>query len=151
MKKLQLGAVVGVGSLLLLTGCGGSGESFKCPADFEEEGHKYSAELKVELDGDKKVKDADSTMIFENEDDANQFYSSYQMIINLAKQFAEDDKDIPEIDIKQSGKKVTISNYASLLEMNSDDEEQESIVGMTKDEFIKKLQSNTDNVSWKCE
>ena len=149
MKKLQLGAVVGVSALVLLTGCGGSGNKVNCTANFEEEGHKYKAEMIAELDNDK-VKDLSASMTFESADDADQFYSSYQAIINMAKQYAEEGQEIPEIDIKKSGKTITISNYAALTS-TIDSEDGEKLIGITKDEFIKKVESmDEDGVKWSC-
>ena len=149
MKKKYFGIVAGVLSLLLLTGCG-SKNQLKCTADFEEDGHKYSAEIVAELDSEEKVKDVDAIYTFNSSEEADKFYSSYQMMINFAKQFAEDDQEVPEIDIKKDGKKITISNFAALESMNSDEIE-ESPIGMKKEDFIKKLESSAeDNVKWTC-
>ena len=150
MKIKYYGVIVGALSLLFLTGCGGSGNKLSCTADYEENGHKYSAEIVAELDSEEKVKNVDAIYTFNSSDEADQFYSSYQMMINFAKQFAEEDQEIPEIDIKKDGKKITISNFAALESMNSDETE-ESPIGMKKEEFIKKIESSTeDDVKWTC-
>lgn len=149
MKKLYLGAVAGASALLLLTGCGSSSK-VNCKADFEEEGHKYKGEIIAELDSNDKVKDVSASMTFESADDADQFYTMYQQMINMAKQFAEEGQEIPEINIKKSGKTITISDYAALEKMSSS-EETEAIIGLKKDEFIKKIESNTDDgAKWSC-
>lgn len=149
MKKLYLGAVVGASALLLLTGCG-SGNKVNCTASFEEGGHKYTGELIADLDNDDKVKDLSASMTFETEEDADQFYSMYESLINMAKQYAEEGQEVPEINIKKDGKKVIISDYAALEEMGSD-EDGEKLIGMSKDDFIKKIESDeSDGTKWTC-
>lgn len=148
-NKFILGSVVGLSSLLLLTGCGSS-KNLTCTADFEEDGHKYTAEVVAELDGDDKVKDASITMEFENKDDATQMYSSYQMVIQMAESMAKQSgEEVPKIDIKQDGKKVIISNYAELDKLGSGEEDEESLIGMSKDDFKKHIESQ-EEVKWTC-
>ena len=149
MKKLQLGAVVGVSALVLLTGCGGSGNKVNCTANVDEDGHKYKAEIIAELDNDK-VKDVTASMTFENADDADQLYNSYTAIINMAKQYAQEGQEVPDIDIKKNGKTVTISNYADFAS-TMESENDEKLIGITKDEFIKKIESTSeDDIKWSC-
>lgn len=146
MKKVffSLTAVLGV---LLLTGCGSSNK-VTCSAEVEESGKTYKGEIVAKLDGDNKVKDASITMEFETEDDASQYYSTYQMIINFAKQFAQEGQEVPEINIKKDGKKVIISDYAAFAKTNSE-EESEELIGMSKEDFIKKMESDTEP-KWTC-
>lgn len=149
-NKLILGSVVGLSSLLLLTGCGSSSKNLTCTAEFEEEGHKYTGEIVAELDDNDKVKDVSMTMGFDNKEDATQMYSSYQMIISFAKSMAEQSgEEFPEIDIKQDGKKVIISNYAALDKLNSGEEEQETLIGMSKEDFQKKVEAQ-EEAKWTC-
>ena len=51
-----------------------------------------------------------------------------------------------KIDVKCSGKNITIKNYESVL--NSSDSENK-ITGLTKDEFIQKMTSEDKNVKCK--
>lgn len=149
MKKFYVGAIASVCGLLLLTGCGGSGNKVTCTASFEEDGHKYSGEVVAELDSNDKVKDATISMTFENSDDADQFYSMIQMVLGMAKSFAEEGQEVPNIDIKKDGKKIIIDNYAEFAKLNSGEEDEVNIIGMTKDEFIKQLESDEDE-KWSC-
>ena len=151
MKNKYLLLFVGVLSLLLVTGCGGSKNQVKCTAEIEQDGKKYKAEIIAQLDDNSKVKDASMTMTFDSEEEAAQSYSMMQMVIGIAKSFAEEGKEIPEIDIKLDGKSLTISNYAAFAEISSDEEEQQKLIGLTKDEFINKIKSETSEESdWSC-
>ena len=148
MKKLYLGAVAGLGSLLVLTGCGGSKNQVKCTAKVDEEGQKATAEVIAELDSNDKIKDATISYEFEDQSAADQFYSMYQMLVGMSDQSEEDLK----IDIKKSGKKITISNYAAFEAMESEDDDSEKMIGMSKEDFIKKVESGSeDGLNWKCE
>lgn len=147
MKKLYLGAVAGVSALALLTGCGGSKNQVVCSATMEEDGQKATAEVVAELDSNDKIKDATISYKFDDQDAADQFYSMYQMLVSMSEQSGEK----LDIDIKKSGKTITISNYAALEAMQSEDEDSEKLIGMSKDDFIKKVESdNSDGAKWSC-
>lgn len=149
MKIKYFGVIVGVLSLLLLTGCG-SKNQLKCTAEVEQNGSKYSGKMIVELDGNDKVKDATMEMTFDNEDEANQTYSMFQLVIGMAKSMAEEGQEVPDIDIKKDGKTLTISNYASFAKFTSD-EENESLIGMSKEDFIKKVEADSSSGGkWTC-
>lgn len=148
-NKFLLGTVAGLSCLTFLTGCG-SKKNVTCTADFEEDGHKYVGEIIAELDDNDKIKDASVSMNFEKEEDATQMYNSYKMILSFAEGMAEEgDAEVPKIDIKQNGKKVTISNFAELSKIQSEDEDNTNIIGMKKDEFIKTIEARED-AKWSC-
>ncbi len=146
MKKMYLGAITGMCGLLLLTGCG-SGNKVTCSSEFEESGHKFSSEIVASLDGDNKVKDVSASMTFENADDAEQFYSMYQGILDMAKSYGGEE-EVPKIDIKKEGNKIIIDNFAEFEKMSSDDDSA-NIIGMTKEDFIKQIESDEEE-KWSC-
>ena len=113
--------------LLLLTGCGS--QKVTCTATMTEENEKY--ELKIVADiKDNKINSGSIVMKFENKDTADQFCSLYEAINSLA----EDDK---KIDYKCNGNEVT---FSSLEFLEDGEEEEEKVIGMTKDDFVKKFQ-----------
>lgn len=151
MKKTYLGVIAGVLSLLLLTGCG-SKNQLKCTATAEQNGKKYTGEVIAELDDNDKIKDASMSLTFGSSEEASQAYAMFQFAIGIAQSMAEEGQDVPNVDIKIDGKTLTISNYAAYASLNSSDEEDKvEIIGMSKEEFIKKLESDTsDNAKWTC-
>lgn len=148
MKIKYFGVIVGVLSLLLLTGCG-SKNQLKCTAEAEQNGKKYKGEIVVDLDNNDKVKDASMTMTFDSSEEADQMYSMFQLVIGMAQGMAEDGKEVPNFDIKKDGKSIIISNYASFASF-SGDEEKEELLGMSKEDFIKRVESDTSNGKWTC-
>ncbi len=139
MKKGLLLVFVSVFGLVLLTGCGGSGNKVTCSADLKEGDEKYgTAEITAEFDDSDKVKSVSMVMNLKDEDTAQQVYAMF----TLANSFTEDESQ--KIDAKLDGKKITISNYEA---MSSDDEEK--IVGMSKDDFIKKMEAD-EEMNAKC-
>ena len=132
-NKFYLG-LIGVGcGLLFLTGCGSSNK-VTCTATQEEDGKKMSAEIVATLDGDK-VKSVAATLEFDSEETASQYYG----FISLANAFAEEGGE--KIDAKLDGKKIVVNNYEKMSE-------QGEIAGLTKDEFIKKMEA--DEAGFKC-
>lgn len=107
--------------LLLLTGCGS--KTVTCTAKVEEEGKKYEAKIIGNLKGDK-VESGKMELIFDNKEEAEQTCNLMTALMALA---SEEEK----IDIKCDGKKMTVNS----LDFDSDDEE-DKLVGKTKDEFI---------------
>lgn len=79
---------------------------------------------------DNKVSTVDATIKFEDD--------------TTASQFADDESK--KIDVKCSGKSITIKNYDSVL-ASSDSENK--VTGLTKDEFIQKMTSEDENVKCK--
>lgn len=140
MKKL-LGLVVLFGAVVLLTGCGG-GKTYTCTAKVTENGVTYTGKIIASLDGDDKVKGYDIEMIFEDEDAAKQTYAVYEWVNSYAQ--SEEDK----INAKLSGKKITIKDADKL---DSGDEDEVSYVGLTKEEFKKAAEQNSEGAEFKCE
>ena len=81
-----------------------------------------------------------ATIKFEDDTTASQYCG----LMQLFNSFAEDESK--KIDVKCSGKNITIKNYESVL--NSSDSENK-ITGLTKDEFIQKMTSEDENVKCK--
>ena len=150
-SKFLLGLTVTLCGTLLLTGCGGDSSKNKvvCTADVEKQDSKYKGEIVAYLDSNDKVKDAEATLTFETEDEAKQLYDMYNGLLALAKQFAEDKTEIPNVEFKLDGKKVTIGNYAEFATTMGEEEEEESLIGMSKSDFIAKMEAN-EETKWTC-
>ena len=138
MKKGLLLLFVSVFGLVLLTGCGDSGKKVTCTADMEgEDGKKAgTAEIVAELDDSDKVKAVSATMEFDDADYASQAYG----MISLMNAFMEGQEDAVKIDAKLDGKKLTINNFDAYM----DSDEETKMIGMTKDDFIKAMESNEE-------
>ena len=129
MKKL--GALLIVGTLLL-TGCG---NKVVCSSTVKD-GDK-TAKIKITANmKNNKVSSVNAEMNFDSEDTAKQTCSSLELINS----FNTDESK--KLDFKCKGKKITIKDYDKL---GSDDEDK--LVGLTKDEFIKKMTENSDEES----
>lgn len=124
MKKTL---VLGIGALLLFTGCGSN--KVVCTQTTEEDGKKMELQVTANMK-DNKVSTVDATIKFEDD--------------TTASQFADDESK--KIDVKCSGKSITIKNYDSVL-ASSDSENK--VTGLTKDEFIQKMTSEDENVKCK--
>ena len=142
MKKLY-GLLVVVFAVVLLTGCGGSKNGFKCTAKLEENGESAEVEFDVKLDDAEKVKTVDVTFAFESEDYANQMYTMYEWYNSMVE---EDQK----IDVSKSGKKITIKNYEKIQSDEDEEGSMGNIVGLTKDEFKKSLEEVETATSVSC-
>lgn len=134
MKKTLF---LGIGILLLFTGCGSN--KVVCTQTEEEDGKKIELQVTANLK-DNKVSTVDATMKFEDDTTASQYCG----IMQLFNSFTED--ETKKIDVKCSGKNVTIKNYESILD--SEDSENK-IAGLTKEEFIQKMTSKDENVKCK--
>ena len=150
MKK---GLLIGLACLLFLTGCGdkesakdnnakkessktkekaSAGNYVTCTGKLDDAGVTATLEIKAKISADV-VKDASVSMIFEDEKTAKQYCS----IFELANTLAEDDAD--KVDFSCSGKKLTFNSYADFASAEDDDED---IIGLTKADFIKEMESS---------
>ena len=125
MKKYFLFAVV---SLLLLTGCGK--KQVVCSAKVEEAGVSMNVSLIGELDSADKITKVSYEYEFSDATTADQYCS----LIKLA-----------YADAKCSGKTITIEDATAMLEEEGD----EKIVGMSKDDFIATAQKESKDVTCK--
>ena len=106
--------------LFFITGCG---NKVTCTYKIEEDGKKYEAKVVANLKNDK-VESGKMELTFDSKDEAEQYCNLIKAFMGFA---SEEDK----VDIKCSGKKMTINS----LDFGSED----SIIGKTKDEFIKAI------------
>jgi hypothetical protein len=132
MKKYSLIALAAL--LLVVTGCGGSKNKVTCTATEEEGGIKMTAELVAEFDKDDKLSDATVTYDLGDSTVAKQYCSLFQLM--------EDEEK--GVKVSCSGSKVTISGYA-----NAQSDDDEEVLGMSRDEFIKKMEE-TEDVKFTC-
>lgn len=123
MKKYFL---VGFCAVLLfaVTGCGNKNQVV-CTASMSEAGMNIKAEVIGELDKDDKI--ASVTVSYDLGDKATA--DQYCQLFKLSENADEG------IKVNCSGSKVTIEGLAS---MDMDSDEGEKVIGLTKDEFIKK-------------
>ena len=134
MKKFSLIALCAL--LLVVTGCGGGSKNkVVCTASEEQGGIKMTAEVVAEFDSSDKLEDATVTYDLGDSTVAEQYCSLFKLM--------EDSEN--GVAVKCSGTKVVITGYANLA---SDDDE-EDVVGMSKDEFIKKIEAS-DDASFTC-
>ena len=119
MKKYFL-VVFCVMLLFLVTGCGG--KKVTCKQSVNESGIKMDAEVIADLDDNDKVTGATVVYDLGDKDTAN----SYCSLMKLA-----EDKE-KGVTVECSGSKITIKGMASM-----DEGEDDSMIGKTKDEFIK--------------
>ena len=112
MKKL-----LGIGAIfagaILLTGCGGSSNTYTCTSSYSEGGVSMEEKIVSRFDKDGKVESFDLVYTVSNEETANALYQAYS---------------IYGANVKKSGKTVTISKAESI------EGSQVQIVGMTKEE-----------------
>lgn len=125
MKKYFLFAIV---ALLLLTGCGK--KQVVCSAKLEEAGVSMNVSLIGELDASDKITKVSYEYEFSDSTTADQ----YCALIKLAYS-----------DAKCSGKKIIIEDATAMLE----EEGEEKVVGMSKDDFIAKAKSESNDVTCK--
>ena len=125
MKKYYLIAFCAV-LLLAVTGCGKN--QVKCTGTFEEGGISIDAELIADFDKADKLTDATIVYTVKDKEKAEQYCALFKLMENADK----------GVKIECSGNKITIKGYAN---MESDDEEEsETMVGKTKEEFIKAME-----------
>ncbi len=136
MNKKILG-LLGIGcGLLLLTGCGSSGDKVVCTATESEGGMSMTAEVTAKLK-DNKVDSAEAAIVFDSEETASQYYG----MLALVESFSEDGK---KLGAKLDGKKVTIENFANVIEEEADEEEGTEavkVIGESKEDFIKLMEA----------
>lgn len=122
-------------SLCLITGCGKSKNQVVCTGKATEDGQTYEAKIVANLK-DGKVKDGTIEMKFSDKESAEQMCS----LMSLANSMAEDEKD--KIDYSCKGKTIKFNSLAMF-----DDED--SVIGLTKDEFIKTVTADSDEIKCK--
>lgn len=126
MKKF--GAFLFV-STLLLTGCGANKAAenkVTCSSTVVEDGKKVTTDVNAELK-DGKVSSVTATMSFDDEATAKESCELLAFVSSLSEQSGV------KLDYKCDGKSIVINNYDALTE------EEDKLVGLTKDEFIEKL------------
>ena len=128
MKKYSLIAI----AALLLVGCGGGGSknTVTCTASQSEGGINMKAEVVAEFDSSDKLTDATVTYDLGDSTVANQYCSLFKLM--------EDEEK--GVKVTCSGTKVTMTGFAQL---DSTDED-EAAIGMSKEDFIKKMEESTD-------
>lgn len=136
MKKgiIAFAAVVVLGCI---TGCGKNKNQVVCTGKATEDGQTYEAKIVANLK-DGKVKDGYMEMKFSDKKTAETMCG----FMNLANSMAEKDSD--KIDFTCKGKVLKI-NSLDTLSSNEDDK----IVGLTREEFIKQATSNSKDVKCK--
>ena len=130
MKKYFL-VVFCAALLFVVTGCGSKNE-MKCTGTMEENGQKVEAEVTAEFDKDDKLVDATIVEDLGSEETAKQLCSLYQTFSS----------EMPEgVSVSCSGSKVTIKGFAK---MNDSEDEEDKMIGLTKEEFKTKMESETE-------
>lgn len=128
MKKYLL-VVFGALLVLVVTGCGNKNQ-VKCMASLSEGGISMDAEIIADFDDNDKLSDATIVYDLKDSETANQYCSLFKLM---------EDKD-KGIEVSCSGSKVTVKGYAKL----DDEEGEDSLVGATKEAFIKEMEFNED-------
>ena len=111
--------------LFVVTGCG-SKNQVKCSGKLSEGEMNILAEVIADFDKDDKLTDATISYELDDEDTATQYCSLFKLMQDEEK----------GVTVTCSGKKITIKGYANL----DSEEEEDSVVGKTKEEFIKYMQ-----------
>ncbi len=129
MKKyLKLFSILLV--LLVLAGCGKQNK-LVCSATMDEEGVKMTGEITALFDSSNKFTDAEVTYILDNETTAQTYCSLFKL--------AEDEEK--GIKVECSGKKITIKGFGNMI---ADDEDDEELKNMTKEDFKKYMESSEE-------
>ena len=110
--------------LVVVTGCGNKNQ-VKCTGTMSEGGVNISAEIIADFDENDKLVDATAIEDLGSKEKADQMCA-------LFKAFMTEDTGV---DISCSGSKVTIKGYAKM-----DADEEDSMIGKTKEEFIKAME-----------
>ena len=136
MKKYSLIALAAL--LVVVTGCGGGGSknTVTCTATSNEGGIEMKAEVVAEFDSNDKLEDATVTYDLGDSTVANQYCSLFKLMEDESK----------GVKVTCSGTKVTMTGFAQL---ESEDEDDESAIGMSKEDFIKKMEESEDG-SYTC-
>lgn len=112
---------------LVVTGCGKN--QVTCTATLEESGVKMDAKVVADFDKDSKLSDATFEYEFNDSSIVDQYCSIFKLMEDAAK----------GITVECSGKKITIKGYAKVAS-----DEEESLVGVTKEEFIKQVEESEE-------
>ena len=160
MKKIYFG-VISLVAVLLITGCGSSNKVV-CTASIDEQGQKYDAEMTAKFDENDKIENVSFTMTFTTEEEAKLIYRQYEEMMRLAEQFAQQGQQVPQFEIKNDGKKITIGDYAAFVKLAYEGMEQpgaqedapkrepkDELMGMNKDTFKKNMESDPE-AKWTC-
>lgn len=136
MKKMLFG--LAALSLVALTGCGKKNEVV-CTSNMKEDG----VEAKIKVTGklkDNKIDSVKATMTFNSKEDADKYCGIMALVAGMA-------GDEKKLEYTCKGKTITINNYDQL----SDEEEDKSVIGMSKEDFIKEMESSsTDDGKVTC-
>ena len=151
MKKYLLVVLCAL-LLVTVTGCGSKKEKGEnggnggnnnpaknqvvCTATGEENGIKMTAEVIGEFDNDNKLTDAKVSYDLSDETVAQQYCSLFKLMEDTEK----------GVTVNCSGTKITINGYAN---MESDDEDDKVLKGISKDEFISYIKSS-DEATYTC-
>ena len=108
--------------LFLLTGCGE--KKVTCTTTVEEDGVKYEAKMIANLK-DNKVESGKMELTFGDKETGEQYCNLIKAFMGLA-------EDENKVEIKCDGKKMTVDS----LDFDTEEDE-ESLIGKTKDDFIK--------------
>ena len=136
MKKVLVGLAV---SMLFITGCGEKNNKVKCSGKVEEDGQTYEMSVIGDLK-DNKITSLSMEMIFDNEETATMMCS----FMELGNSMAESEAD--KIDYKCDGKKLVINNADTM----GIDGSEESLIGKTKEEFIKAVKDADEDSKITC-
>ena len=123
--------------LFVVTGCGNKNQVV-CKATMTESGITMNAEVIGDLDNDNKIKDVTVVYDLNNSETADQYCSLFKMF--------EDSEN--GVSVSCSGSKVTIKGLSS---MDISDDDEDKVIGLTKEEFIKKAtEENEDGINFTC-
>ena len=134
MKKYFL-IVLLLALVLVVTGCG-SKNQLKCTGSYTEGGTTMKAEIVADFTKDDKLIDANVVYDLKDETTANQYCSLFKLMEDAEK----------GISVKCSGSKITIEGFAK-MENEYGDQEFSTLVGKTKEEFKKAIE--TENLTCK--
>ena len=132
MKKYLL--VLACAMLLCAVGCGKKNQVV-CTQSETENGITMKAEVTVDFDANDKLTDATAVYELSDKDTASQYCAFMKL--------AEDAEK--GVKIECSGNKITIKGFAKMDE----DEDEEKLIGMSKEDFINKMKEESPEVSCK--
>ena len=110
--------------LLLVTGCGNKNQ-VKCTGKDESTG--MEAQIVADFDDNSKLVDASVVYDVKDKDTVEQYCSLFKLMENTDK----------GVSVSCSGTKITIKGFAK---MEADEDEEDSMIGKTKEEFIKAME-----------
>lgn len=134
MKKIMFFMAL---SAILFTGCGKNKNEVTCKQSLEENGVKYSVEVVGKLKNDK-IANVDATMKFSDENTTTTMCG----FLALAKSMGGE--DAKGFDYSCDKKTIKITGYD---QMSS--EEEDTPIGLSKAEFIKKMEASDKGVTCK--